>query len=96
MEAYKEEVNFLFYQEESGVRDQVFKFFFSEYCTDVEQKLATFTSQYGHIIDRQESVIKTTDGRMGDLAEKIQDLEFVTEKMERLSTRFKPAHQPNM
>ena len=32
-----------------------------------------------------------TDARMGELAEKLQDLEFVTELLERLSARFKPA-----
>lgn len=58
MEAYKEEVTFLFYQENSGVRDQVFNYFFSEYRTDVEQKLATFQSKYGKILERQDTVLK--------------------------------------
>lgn len=58
MEAYKEEVSFLFYQENSGVRDQVFNYFYTEYRTDVEQKLATFKSKYGPIIDRQDTVLK--------------------------------------
>ena len=58
MEAYKEEVTFLFYQESSGVRDQVFNYFFSEYRTDVEEKLATFQSKYGKIIQRQTTVLK--------------------------------------
>lgn len=58
MEAYKQEVTFLFYQEESGIRDQVFKYFYTEYHTDVEQKLATFRTKYGDIIDRQDRVLR--------------------------------------
>ena len=58
MEAYKEEVTFLFYQESSGVRDQVFNYFYSEYRTEVEQKLANFQAKYGKIIKRQDTVLK--------------------------------------
>ena len=150
MEAYKEEVTFLFYQENSGIRDQVFNYFFSEYRTDVEQKLATFQSKYGQIIDRQDRVLEEVsafihcclclcvcvctspslfsflcmsaqyasslhylhaalplplppslplspflppppqaDGRMGELAQKVQDLEYITDLMEGLAIFFK-------
>ena len=58
MEAYKEEVTFLFYQEGTGVRDQVFSYFYSEYKTEVEQKLGTFQGKYGKIIERQDTVLK--------------------------------------
>ena len=58
MEAYKEEVTFLFYQEGTGVRDQVFNYFYSEYKTEVEQKLGTFQGKYGKIIERQDTVLK--------------------------------------
>lgn len=58
MEAYKQEVTFLFYQEDSGIRDQVFKYFYTEYHTDVEQKLATFQTKYGSIIERQDRVLR--------------------------------------
>lgn len=58
MEAYKQEVTFLFYQEDSGIRDQVFKYFYNEYHTDVEQKLATFQTNYGGIIERQDRVLR--------------------------------------
>ena len=62
MEAYKEEVTFLFYQENTGVRDQVFNYFYSEYRTDVEQKLATFQSKYGKVLERQGTVLQEVRG----------------------------------
>ena len=68
MEAYKEEVTFLFYQENTGVRDQVFNYFYSEYRTDVEQKLATFQSKYGKVLERQGTVLQEVrvGGRGGE------------------------------
>lgn len=62
MEAYKEEVTFLFFQENTGVRDQVFNYFYSEYRTDVEQKLATFQSKYGKVLQRQGTVLQEVRG----------------------------------
>ena len=69
MEAYKEEVTFLFYQENSGIRDQVFNYFYSEYRTDVEHKLATFQSKYGKILQRQDTVLKEVRGGVGVVGE---------------------------
>ena len=61
MEAYKEEVTALFYWDNTGIRDQVFTHFYTEYRTDVEQRLATFQAKYGGIIDRQSTILKEVE-----------------------------------